>query len=42
MFQAHVLVVRRPKLYYTVTGIITPIGGRPVHRLREDWIINLL
>ena len=31
MFQAHVLVVRRAKLYYTVCGIITPIGGRPVH-----------
>ena len=24
------------KLYYTASGIITPIGGRPVHRLRED------
>ena len=36
MFQAHVLIVRRPKLYYTTSGIITPIGGRPVHRLRED------
>ena len=24
------------KLYYTTRGIITPIGGRPVHRLRED------
>ena len=23
-------------LYYTVSGIITPIGGRPVHRLRES------
>jgi len=23
-------------LYYTVSGIITPIGGRPVDRLRED------
>ena len=34
MFRAHVLVVRRPKLYYTVSGIITPIGGRPVHGLR--------
>jgi len=21
-------------LYHTVSGIITPIGGRPVHRLR--------
>ena len=26
------------KLYYTVSVIITPIGGRPVHRLREDWM----
>ena len=26
------------KLYYTVSGIITPIGGCPVHRLREDWM----
>jgi len=23
-------------LYYTVSGIITPIGGLPMHRLRED------
>jgi len=23
-------------LYYTVSGIITPVGGRPLHRLRED------
>ena len=22
-----------------VSGFITPIDGRPVHRLREDWII---
>ena len=33
-------------LYYTASGIITPIGGRPVHRLREDsdvlsWRIGL-
>jgi len=26
-----VLVIRRSKLYYTVSGIITPVGGRPVH-----------
>ena len=38
MFRAHVLIVRRAKLYYTVSGIITlkqvsgPIGGRPVHQ----------
>jgi len=23
-------------LYYTVSGIITPTGGHPVHRSRED------
>ena len=26
------------KLYFTVSGIITPIGGRPVDRLREDLL----
>ena len=31
MFRAHVLIIRRSKLYYTASGIITPIGGRPVH-----------
>ena len=30
MFRAHVLIVRRAKLYYTVSGVITPIGGRPI------------
>ena len=35
MFRAHVLIIRRSKLYYTAYGIITPIGGRLVHRLRE-------
>jgi len=29
MFRAHVLIIRRSKLYYTAFGIITPIGGRP-------------
>ena len=38
MFRAHVLIVRSAKLYYTVSGIITPVGGRPVHRLREGWM----
>jgi len=23
-------------LYYKASGIITPVGGCPVHRLRED------
>ena len=30
MFRAHVLIVRMSKLYYTVSGIIKPIGGRPM------------
>jgi hypothetical protein len=34
-----VLIVRRSKLYYTASGIIRPIGGRPVHRLREEMEI---
>ena len=35
MFRAHVLINRRSKLHYTASGVITPIGGRLVHRLRE-------
>jgi len=31
MFRAQVLIVRKSKLYYTASGIITPIGGLPVH-----------
>ena len=31
-FEHHVLIVRRSKLYCTVSGIITLRGGRPVHR----------
>ena len=31
-----VLIIRRSKLYYTASGIVTPVGGRLVHRLRED------
>ena len=27
-----VLIIRRSKLYYSASGIITPVGGRPVHR----------
>jgi len=34
-FEHHVIIIRRSKLHYTASGIITPIGGRPVHRLRE-------
>ena len=28
MFRAYVLIIRRSKLHYTASGIITPIGGR--------------
>ena len=35
-FKHHVLFIRRSKFYYTPSGIITPIWGRPLHRLRED------
>ena len=31
MFRAHVLIIRRSKLHYTTSGIITAIGGRLVH-----------
>ena len=39
-FEHHVLIVRMSKLYYTASGIVTPIGGHPVHRLREDLIVK--
>jgi len=35
-FEHHVLIIKRSKLHYTASGIITPTGGRLVHRLRED------
>jgi len=35
-FEHYVLIIRRSKLYYTASGIITTVSGRPVHRLRED------
>ena len=35
-FEHHVLIVRRSKLYHIASGIITHMGGRPVHGLRED------
>ena len=35
-FEHYVLIIRRSKLYYTASGIITPVGGRPLHRLRAD------
>ena len=38
MFEHCVLIIRRSKLYYTASGIITPVGSCPVHRFREDHI----
>jgi len=32
-----VLIIRKSKLYYTASGIVTPVGGRPVRRLREMY-----
>jgi len=37
-FEYHVIIIRRSEFYYTASGINTTIGGRPVHRLREDSI----
>ena len=31
------LIIRRSKLCCTASGIITPVGGRPVHGLRADY-----
>jgi len=28
--------MRRSKLFYTASGIITPVGGRSMRRLRQD------
>jgi len=36
MFRAHVLIIRRSELHYTASDIITPIGGRLVHRCGHE------
>jgi len=36
MFRARVLIIRRSKLRYTASGIITPIGGHLVHEMIPD------
>jgi len=33
MFRAYMLIIRRSKLHYTASGIITPIGGR----VKQFW-----
>ena len=41
-FEDHVLIVRRSKVYYTASGIITPVGGRLVHNyLSGDRCIKI-
>jgi len=37
-----VLIIRRSKLYYTASGIVAPVGGRLVHRLREEAYNKLI
>ena len=39
-FEHYVLIIRRSKLYYTASGIITLVGDRPVHRLRQDCFLS--
>ena len=41
-FEDHVLIVRRSKLYYTASGIITLIDGRPVHMVERvlSWVLS--
>jgi len=41
MFRAPCAHHQKVKIVYTASGIITPVGGRPVHRLREDSSLNL-
>jgi len=35
-----VLIIRGSKVYYTASGIITPVGDRPVHRLRQECLLS--
>ena len=41
MFRAHVLIIRRSKLHYTVSGIITLVGGRLVHEAGIEFCRRL-
>ena len=40
MFRALCAHHQEVKLYCTASGIITPVGGRPVHRLREEQPVH--
>jgi len=33
MFRVHVLIIRRSKLYYTASGIFTPIGVQRLYNV---------
>jgi len=35
-----VIIIRMSKLYYTASGIITPVGGRPVHQMLYNTILT--
>jgi len=35
-FEHYVLIIRRSKLHYTASGIVTTVGGRPVHTCARD------
>ena len=41
-FEHYVLIIRRSKLYYTASGIVKPVGGRPVHRTATCRIYTLM
>ena len=42
MFRAHALIIRRSKLHYTASGIITLIGGRLMHTCARDTPLTKL
>jgi len=42
MFRVHVLIIRRSKLHYTTSGIITPIGGHLVHEMATCTCTSIL
>ena len=39
-FEHYVLIIGRSKLYYTASGIITPLGGRPVHTCTRAHVLS--
>jgi len=39
MFRAACAHHQGVNIVYTASGIITPVGGRPVHRLREECVM---